>query len=75
PALNNSIALDTVRNNYMLRARILAFLSSPETKSLSLHQINDWVYAVVFLTPKDDPWLGLAPPNVFAALDGNGESQ
>lgn len=42
---------------------------------LSLHQINDWVYAQVFLTPKDDPWLGLAPPNVFAALDGNGESQ
>jgi hypothetical protein len=75
PTLTNSIALDTVRNNYMLRTRILAYLADSETQSLSLHQINDWVYAVVFLTPKDDPWLGLAPPNVFAALDGNGQSQ
>ncbi len=72
PTLTNSIALDTVRNNYMLRTRILAYLSGGEMQSLSLRQINDWVYTVVFLTPKDDPWLGLAPQNVFAALDGNG---
>lgn len=74
-SLSNSVALDTIRNNYMLRAKILAFLSGADSRSMSLHQINDWVYAQVFLTPKDDPWLGLAPPNIFAALDGNGESQ
>lgn len=73
--LSNSIALDTVRNNYMLRTKILAVVSSPNGRSMSLQRVNDWVYAQIFLTPGDDPWLGLAPPDVFSAIDKNGESQ
>lgn len=70
--LSSSVSLDTVRNNYMLRTRILEFLSE---NNLTLAEVNSWVYATVFLTPDQDPWLGFAPPDIFSAIDGNGESQ
>lgn len=72
---DETAALDTVKNNYMLRTRILTFLAAPGTRSSTLDRINDWVYAQIFLTPRQDPWLGLAPPSVFSAIDGNGELQ
>jgi hypothetical protein len=71
--LSQSIALDTVKNNYMLRTKILLFLAGP-ARSLTLSQINDWVYATLFLTPREDPWLGLAPQDVFTGIDADGES-
>jgi hypothetical protein len=70
--LQNSVALDTVRNNYMLRTKILAFLLETQG-SISLARINDWVYSRVFLTPRQDPWLGLNPAYVFTGIDNNGE--
>ncbi|HLJ26362.1 MAG TPA: hypothetical protein VKY85_06615 [Candidatus Angelobacter sp.] len=73
--LANTVAVDTVRNNYMLRTKILAFLAGPGARSISLAQLNDWVYGQVFLTPREDPWLGLAPQGVFSAIDRNGESR
>jgi len=73
--LTQTVALDTVQNNYMRRTKILAYLAIPSTKELSLRQINDQIYAWIFLTPRQDPWLGMAPPDVFAAIDGNGEKQ
>jgi hypothetical protein len=66
-----TVRLDTVQNNYMRRTKILAFLV--ESRSASLSQINDWVYARIFLTPRQDPWLGLAPSDVYSAIDNNGE--
>lgn len=72
-AFDERAALDTVKNNYMLRTRILTFLAAPGTGSWTLDRINDWVYARIFLTPRQDPWLGLAPDNVFSAIDDNGE--
>jgi hypothetical protein len=72
---NKSVSLDTVKNNYMLRVKILAFLAASSTERWSLDRINDWVYAQVFLTPRQDPWLGLASQNVFTAIDGNGENR
>ena len=33
-----------------------------------LESLNERVYADLFLTPSDDPWLGLNPSSVFAAL-------
>jgi len=71
--LSGTAVMDTVQNNYMRRTKILAFLAE-SYGSWSLAQINDWVYARIFLTPRQDPWLGLAPADVFAAIDGNGES-
>jgi hypothetical protein len=71
--LQGTVALDTVRNNYLLRPKILAFLESPEARGDSLDQVNDWVYAQIFLTPKDDPWLGLAPQDTYSGIADNGE--
>ena len=73
--LSRTTSLDTVRNNYLLRTRILAQMNDAESQKWSLAQLNDWVYAQIFLTPNQDPWLGLAPPDVFAAIDGNGKGR
>jgi hypothetical protein len=72
-SLRKAISLDTVENNYMRRTKILAFIAGPAARSgLSLAAINEWVYSQVFLTPSQDPWLGLAPADVFSAIDDDG---
>ena len=71
--LSGNVSLDTVRNNYMLRTKILGFLISPSGRKQTLSRVNSWVYAQIFLTPGADPWLGLAPPDVFSAISSNGE--
>lgn len=73
--LSNSVALDTVRNNYMLRTKILEYLTRTNAHAFPLAEINNWVYDRIFLTPGQDPWLGLAPPDAFSAIDGNGQNQ
>jgi hypothetical protein len=35
-------------------------------------QLNERVYAELFLTPSSDPWLGLVTPDVYTALDNGG---
>jgi hypothetical protein len=70
--LSGTVLLDTVQNNYMRRTSIL-FLQLRGGWS-SLAEMNDWIYGSIFLTPPQDPWLGLAPPDVFTAIDNNGES-
>ena len=73
--LRQTVAMDTVQNNYMRRTRILGFIAGPAAqRTLSLADINNWVYGQVFLTPREDPWLGLAPPDVFSAIEGDGRS-
>jgi hypothetical protein len=69
--LERSIAEDTVRNEYLLHARIhqwLAMARRPE----NVEQLNRKVYAELFLTPDSDPWLGLVTPGVFSALENDG---
>ena len=69
--LQESIALDTVRNEYQLHRRIHQWLADvnfrPEVEAL-----NERVYAELFLTPSSDPWLGLAPPDAYTALPNGG---
>ena len=72
--LQTTVALDTVRDNYMMRTKILDFLTN-FGRNLNLAQLNAWVYDRIFLTPEQDPWLGLAPADVFSAIDKNGEGQ
>ncbi|HUB67705.1 MAG TPA: hypothetical protein VL981_09500 [Candidatus Methylacidiphilales bacterium] len=71
--MQKTVSVDTVRDNYMLRPKILGFLQASEAHRFSLAEINNWVYAQIFLTPKDDPWLGLAPQDVFSGIAENGE--
>jgi len=70
-----SIALDTVRNEYMLRPQIYSWLSAGESRRANLERFNDWVYANVFLTPSFDPWLGLLSPDIYVAVDNGGATK
>jgi hypothetical protein len=74
-AFEGSMALDEVRNEYLLHRRIHERLAANETGTMDLDALNEWVYAEVFLTPSTDPWLGLAPADVYTALDGDGREE
>ena len=71
--LQQNIALDTVRNEYLLHTKLYGwFLTS---KDRDLARLNKKVYAELFLTPASDPWLGLYSPEVYTALQGGGLSR
>jgi hypothetical protein len=69
--LQNSIAEDTVRNEYLFHTRIHEWLAGGGSTQ-DLDALNKRVYAELFLTPDSDPWLGLAPADTFSALDNGG---
>ena len=66
-----SVALDTVRNEYMLHTKLYSWLSRDPARS-DLDKFNEKVYAELFLTPRSDPWLGLVSADVYTALDNSG---
>jgi hypothetical protein len=68
--LENSIAEDTVRNEYLMRTKILEWLMG--NIGPGVDALNIRVYAELFLMPPSDPWLGLAPGDAFTALPSNG---
>lgn len=76
PALRSfekSIALDTVRNEYLLHSQLHAwFLSNTFGTTQSVDSLNARVYRELFLTPDADPWLGLVSPESFSAIDRDG---
>ncbi len=68
-AFETTMALDEVIDEYRTGPAILAKLLKPATrKDFDLEAFNQWVYADVFQTPLSDPWLGLAPQDVYGAL-------
>ena len=69
--LKHSIAEDTVRNEYERHARLHEWFAQGSVPT-SLDALNARVYAEIFLTPMTDPWLGLAPADVYSALDRGG---
>lgn len=69
--LENSIALDTVKNEYQFHRRIHEWLAAGNYRP-DVETLNERVYAELFLTPSSDPWLGLAPANVYTALPNGG---
>jgi hypothetical protein len=68
----DSIGLDTVRNEYLLHRRVHELLGNNDSGTMEYGPLNEWVYAELFLTPSKDPWLGLAPDDVYSALDHGG---
>ena len=71
--LQQSVALDTVRNEYLLHTKIYGWqLADRES---DVNKLNKRVYAELFLTPASDPWLGLFAPDVYTALEGGGLSR
>lgn len=69
----NSIALDTVRNEYLLHRQIHEKFAAGDAVTTDVDTLNEWVYATLFLTPSSDPWLGLAPGDVYTALENGGQ--
>lgn len=65
-----ALAIDTVRNEYLLRAKANMWFA--EGKVESLGALNERVYAELFLTPRSDPWLGLVSDGAFTGIDGGG---
>jgi hypothetical protein len=74
-AFENSIALDTVRNEYLLHRRIHEQFAAGNPVTAGADSLNEWVYAELFLTPSNDPWLGLAPQDVYTALESDGRTE
>lgn len=68
--LEQSIALDTVRNEYAMHAVIHRWLN--ENPEVSMTDLNREVYARLFLTPASDPWLGLVPALTWTGLPNDG---
>ncbi len=67
----SAMALDTVRNEYMLHSQIHQwFVEGNQTSNVAI--LNEKVYAQLFLTPSSDPWLGLAPDDTYSAIDNDG---
>ena len=60
--------LDTLYNEYELRPRIREELAMAP----SFEQLNAFVYNTIFLTPREDEWLGLLPDDTFTGLTAEG---
>jgi hypothetical protein len=69
--LERNMALDTVRNEYVLRNRIHAWLAN-RARNMTIDALNEKVYSELFLTPGNDPWLGLYSPDTYTALENGG---
>lgn len=67
----DSIALDTVRNEYDLHRKIHEWFIEGSAFT-DVDTLNERVYAELFLTPSSDPWLGLVPENTYTALKNGG---
>lgn len=69
--LEKYMTLDTVRNEYMLHTKLHAWFVTAMAGS-SVDNLNEMVYAKLFLTPGTDPWLGLYSPENYTALENGG---
>jgi hypothetical protein len=70
-SFERSMAIDTVKNEYLLHRQIHQWFVDGEAPN-DVDALNERVYAELFLTPSSDPWLGLAPTDVYTALDDGG---
>jgi len=65
-----SLAEDTLQNEYLLRPQIHRLLS--QHPQLTFAELNERVYSDVFKTPREDPWLGLRSDETFTAITAEG---
>ena len=68
----SAIALDTVRNEYMLHSQIHQWFVEGNETINNVNALNEKVYAELFLTPNSDPWLGLMSSEGYSAIDNDG---
>lgn len=68
--LRESVAEDTIRNEYDFHRRIHEWMLNDPAPQLV--ELNERVYAQLFLTPSSDPWLGLVQEDRFTAIKNAG---
>jgi len=73
--LRRSVALDGLYNEFALHHRVHTWFATQGAAELDLQALSDRVYRELFLTPRGDPWLGLAAPSVYSGLVGGGRRQ
>ncbi|HKG61499.1 MAG TPA: hypothetical protein VKB05_17195 [Pyrinomonadaceae bacterium] len=71
PKFQELVALDTVRNEYLMHTKLYVWLLN-DPVSNDVEKLNTKVYDSLFLTPSSDPWLGLFSPEIYTALDNGG---
>lgn len=69
--LEQHVVADTAINELRLRPLIAQHIAQTGGAE-SFEQLNTWVYAEVFKTPRSDAWLGLVPRTDFTGLPGDG---
>ena len=65
------VAVETARNEHLLRRQLHDWFANAQAP-LDLDPLNRRVYSELFLTPEEDPWLGLVPADTYSALDAGG---
>ena len=68
--LQMNMALDTVRNEYLMHTKLYAWLIADRDRDVG--SVNRRVYSELFLTPAADPWLGLFSADTYMALENGG---
>lgn len=69
--LQRSISEDTVRNRHLIGARLHEWFASGQVPD-DVGLLNERVYRELFMSPVNDAWLGLVPPDAYAGLDNAG---
>ncbi len=69
-ALERNIAGDTLINRHGLHPLIHKLFA--QDAAHNFETLNTMIYADVFITPAHDPWLGMADPQGFTGLPGDG---
>jgi len=69
--LEANVAADTEKNELGPRAEIHEWFLQAASP-LELDELTKRLYAELFLTPADDPWLGFSTPLIFTGLPGDG---
>lgn len=67
--LVRTATIDGLRNETLLHARIHSWLAESDAAGQELGTFNTRLYAELFLTPSNDPWLGLRDPDVWDAIE------
>lgn len=69
--LERTIVADTALNQIRLRPEISREIIRQEGQ-IEFAPLNAWIYDQVFRTPRQDPWLGMLPRDVFTGVPGDG---
>jgi len=69
--LRKAVALDTLRNEFDLHRSVHGWFAAAAPPP-DLETLNRRIYDDLFLTPRSDPWLGLAAPTIYSGLDDGG---